>query len=171
MHISWPRNVSGSSTAAGLLSFFNLAREQWAPLTKGIVKYSSCWHRFRTLALEPNLSWRLHPWPPIGESIDSHYSGLLGWAISNTHLSLLSLLLGLQNPKPSSDIFQPLYHYDNLPTLHLASRKGDAEMVRLLLPLCEPDKTDNESRTALHHAAQIAFAVLCPGKNHSVICP
>ena len=152
--ISFPRNASRAPLTE-LSSFFHFAKEQWAPLTHGIVKDSNCWHKFRTLALEPNLSWRWHPWEPIGESLDSHYSGLLGWAIVNRHLPLLDLLFDPQNPKPRTDIFNlPFHSYGNLPALHLASRIGKTEITQRLLQVCNTKKTDNNGRTALHHAAE-----------------
>jgi ankyrin repeat protein len=153
--ISFLRNASKAPPITELSSFFHFAKEQWAPLTHGIAKDSNCWHKFRTLALEPNLSWQWHPWEPIGESLDSHYSGLLGWAIVNRHLPLLDLLFDPQNPKPRTDIFNlPFYYHNNLPALHLASRIGKIEITQRLLQVCDPRKTDNNGRTALHHAAE-----------------
>jgi len=155
MRMPWPPNTSRATPVQEPPSFFHFAKEQWAPLTHGIAKDSNCWGKFRALALEPNLSWRLHPWEPLGESLDSHFSGLLGWAIVNRHPPLLELLFGLQNPKPRTDIFNlPFCHYSNLPPLHLASRVGDAECVQRLLQVCNPKKLDDTGRTALHHAAE-----------------
>jgi ankyrin repeat protein len=155
VRIPWPPKTSRSTPDWEPPSFFHFAKEQWAPLTRGIAKHSNCWGKFRTLAVEPNLSWRLHPWEPLGESLDSHFSGLLGWAIVNHHLPLLDLLFGLQNPKPRADIFNlPFYHYSNLPPLHLASRIGDAESTQRLLQVCNPKQIDDTRRTALHHAAE-----------------
>jgi ankyrin repeat protein len=135
-------------------SCFQFAKENWAPLTAGINRSSDSWDAFSTLALEPNSSWRLHPWPPQGESLDSHYFGLLGWAIANFHLPLIDLLLGLRR-KPRTDIFDlPFHYYEDLPALHLASRLGYLEIVKLLLPFCDINKKDNTGKTALHHAAK-----------------
>jgi len=136
--ISLPQKASKTSSAIERPSFFEFAKEQWAPLMRGIVRDSNCYTKFQTLALEPNLSWRLHPWVPIGESLDSHYAGMLGWAIANHHIPLLDLLLGLR-PKPKTDIFDlPLHHYSNLPPLHLASRKGNIKISQLILQECNP---------------------------------
>ena len=154
--IPWPPKTSKATSIKEPPSFFHFAKEQWAPLTHEIAKDSNCWDKFRVLALEPNLSWRLHPWEPLGESLDSHFSGLLGWAIVNRHLPLLDLLFGLQNPKPRTDIFNlPFCHYGNLPPLHLASRVGDAKCIQRLLQVCNPKKVDDTGRTALHHAAEM----------------
>ena len=163
VRIPWSSQPSRATTSTAtpvgeLLSFFHFAKEQWAPLTNEIGKDSDCWSKFRMLALKPNLSWRLHPWEPLGESLDSHFSGLLGWAIMNRHLPFLDLLFDLQNPKPRTDIFNlPLCHYSNLPPLHLASRVGDAETAQRLLQVCNPKKIDDTGRTALHHAAETAL--------------
>jgi hypothetical protein len=155
LRFPWPPRASRASPVNEPPSFFRFAKEQWAPLTHGIDKDSTSWDKFRMLALEPNLSWRLHPWEPLGESLDSHFSGLLGWAIVNRHLPLLDLLFGLQNPKPRTDIFNlPFCHYSNLPPLHLASRIGDAESNQWLLRVCNPKKIDDAGRTALDHAAE-----------------
>ncbi|KAK2589788.1 hypothetical protein QQS21_012532 [Conoideocrella luteorostrata] len=141
------------------LSFFQYARDEWAPLTRSITKDSSHWDRFCTLALELNLSWELHPWPPLGQSLDSHYSGLLGWAIANCHAPLLDLLFSLHDYKPKTDIFNiPLPHYNNLPALHLGSSIGDIEIIKRLLKVCNLKKTDNNRRTGLHHAAEKGYS-------------
>jgi hypothetical protein len=80
VRIPWPPKSSRATPAREPPSFFHFAKEQWAPLTHGIAKDSICWDKFRTLALQPNLSWRLHPWEPLGESLDSHFSGLMGYS-------------------------------------------------------------------------------------------
>lgn len=99
----------------GLPAFLSFAKENWAPLTRNIAQDSKQWNKFRTLALNPNLSWRFHPWEPIGQSLDSHYSCLLGWSVANRHLPLFSLLISSPYPKPRNDIFHlPLIHYGNL---------------------------------------------------------
>ncbi|KAK2807307.1 hypothetical protein FQN50_005461 [Emmonsiellopsis sp. PD_5] len=139
-------------------AFFTFAREQWAPLTRNITMDCRYWKKFRMLALEPNSSYRFHPWQPGGPSLDSHYFGLLGWCVANTHLPLLRLLLDSDIQRPRSDIFNlPLHEYGNLPVLHLASRNGNTEVVRRLLQKCNVAKRDNNYRTALHHAAEAGF--------------
>ncbi|KAK2590030.1 hypothetical protein QQS21_012296 [Conoideocrella luteorostrata] len=154
-----PRKVSKPPSAAELPVFFQYAKDQWAPLTRSITEKSLYWDKFCTLALEPNLSWQLHPWSPLGESLDSHYSGLLGWAIVSRHLSLLDLLFRLHDRKPKNDIFNvPFYYYNNLPALHLASRTGDTEIIKRLLQVCNLKKIDNNHRTALHHAAEMGHS-------------
>ena len=156
VQISLPPRISRAPHATEVPSFFSLAKEQWAFLTHSIDKGSDCWPNFRTLALEPNFSWRWHPWEPIGQSLQSHYCGLLGWATAKQHLPLLHALLTSQEVRANMEIFNlPLYHHGNLPVLHLASRTGNIRAVELLLPLCDPKKTDNNRRTALHHAADI----------------
>ena len=136
-------------------SFFYFAKQQWGPLTRRIITGSNCWHTFKTLALEPNLSWQPHPWEPLGRSLDSHYSALLGWAIVNRHLPLLDVLFESQKTKPRADIFNlPFYCYSNLPPLHLASRIGQVESIQRLLQVCNPNKIDDNGRIALHHAAE-----------------
>lgn len=154
-----PSKASSPPSDMELSSFFHYAKAHWAPLTRSISKASPHWDNFRRLALEPNLSWRLHPWPPLGESPDSHYFGLLGWAIVHHHVPLLDLLLRIQDYKPRNAIFNmPFYQYNNLPALHLASRTGNAEIIKRLLEVCNPNKTDNNHQTALHHAAETGRA-------------
>ncbi|KAI9933784.1 hypothetical protein MW887_004856 [Aspergillus wentii] len=169
LQISWPPMLSRASTTRETPSFFNFARDQWAPLTSELTSDSEYWNEFQTLALEPNLSWKIHPWEPLGESLNSHFCGLLGWAIAYRHYALLDLLLSLQNPKPRSDIFNvPIYHNDNLPPLHFASRMGDLKIVQRLLRVCDPRQKDINGRTALHHIAELGFSeivqLLCTSK-------
>ncbi|KAH9861685.1 hypothetical protein J1614_011438 [Plenodomus biglobosus] len=58
-------------------SFFDFARKHWAPLTTDLTDDSSIWTMFQELALQPNTSWKMHPWP-AHKDIDSHVLGLLG---------------------------------------------------------------------------------------------
>ncbi|KID84386.1 Ankyrin repeat-containing domain protein [Metarhizium guizhouense ARSEF 977] len=153
--ITLRRKVLPPPQAEEVVDFVGFARENWALLTRNIAQDSKQWNKFRRLALEPNLSWRWHPWEPIGESLDSHYSSLLGWSVANRHLPLLSLLFSSPNPKPRIDIFNlPLIHYGNLLVLHLASQIGDPQIMTLLLPQCNLTNRDNNGQTALHHAAE-----------------
>ncbi|KAK2793669.1 hypothetical protein FQN51_001181 [Onygenales sp. PD_10] len=148
-HTAKPRNITQFP------AFFTFAREQWAPLTRNITMDCRYWKKFQMLALEPSSSYRFHPWQPGGPSLDSHYFGLLGWSVANTHLPLLRLLFDSDIQTPRSDIFNlPLHEYGNLPVLHLASRNGNTEVVRRLLQKCNVAKRDDNYRTALHHAAE-----------------
>ena len=138
-----------------LPSFFHFAREQWAPLTLEINEKHEFWHDFRTLSLRPDLVWRIHPWPPHGQSLNSHYLGLLGWSITNRHMPMLELLLDPSGPNMRRDIFEiPMYHYGNLSALHLAARTSDTSIVWRLLDKCDLQKRDLQGRTAWHHAAE-----------------
>ncbi|KAK2791301.1 hypothetical protein FQN52_004978 [Onygenales sp. PD_12] len=151
-HTAKPRNITQFP------AFFTFAREQWAPLTHSIPMDCRYWKKFQMLALEPSSSYRFHPWQPGGPSLDSHYFGLLGWSVANTHLPLLRLLFDSDIQTPRSDIFNlPLHEYGNLPVLHLASRNGNTEVVRRLLQKCNVAKRDDNYRTALHHAAEAGF--------------
>ena len=106
--------------------------------------------------MEPNISWRLHPWTPIGQSVDSHYLGLLGWATVHGHYPLLDLVLGTQGPKLRKEVFSiPFHQYGGLPILHLAARAYDNINFLRLMEKCDVRATDQNGRTALHHAAEV----------------
>ena len=113
------------------------------------------WDSFRTLALQPNLTWRMHPWVSLGRSIGSHYSGLLGWAIANRHRSLIDILVHT-NDRKMRDVFNlPLSHHNNLLPLHLAARVDDVDILSSLLPNCDPKKKDLNGWTAIHNCADV----------------
>ena len=138
-----------------LPSFFHFARDQWAPLTLEISEKHDFWHDFRTLSLRPDLVWRIHPWPPHGQSLDSHYLGLLGWSVANRHMPMLELLMDPGGPNMRRDIFEiPMRYYGNLPALHLAARGSDTSIVERLLDRCDPQKRDLNGRKPWHHAAE-----------------
>ena len=154
--LSQPQSLAAQPPVESLPSFFEFAREQWAPLTIEINQKSDYWHDFRTLSLQPNLSWRFHPWAPHGQSLDSHYLGLLGWATVNRHMPMLDLLLDPGGPQVRRDIFEiPIHQYGNLSALHLAARSSDEAILKRVLGRCNLQKRDLNGRTALHHAADV----------------
>lgn len=156
--ISIPQNPPKAFSPKKLPSFFYFAKDQWAPLTRVITQESRSWERFRMLVLEPNSSWELQPWGNT-RSLDSYYSELLGWTVAHGHTPMLEILMSLQNPKPKDEIFNlPLYRYSYLPPLHLASRKGNYDIVMKLLARCDPKGLDSDQRTALHHASESGAA-------------
>lgn len=145
-----------------LPAFFYFAREQWAPLTRHIVEDDLIWARFAALALEPDLTYEMHPWRSIGISLDSHFSALLGWGINNDHMPLLTSLIGVTDPKPRADIFNlPLTSYDNYLPLHLAVKHGNERIFDYLRPFCDSDKLDGLSRTSLHYACEGGHVQIC----------
>lgn len=159
VHITLPRRNKNTHTTNKVISFFHFAKEHWAPLTRRIDKACQGWDSFCILAVQPNLSWRWHPWLPLGESIHSHYSGLLGWAIVNRHIPLFDLLLGVKDPKPKPEIFKiPFYQYASLPALHLACRAGDIDILKRLIHVCKVQQVDANQKTALHHAAELGHS-------------
>ena len=155
-HITLPLTPPKSAQVpAQLPSFFHFVRDQWAPLTSHIRSDSMYWDRFRTLALQPNLTWRMHPWVSLGKSMGSHYSGLLGWAIANRHRPLIDILVHT-NDRKMRDVFNlPLSHYNNLLPLHLAARINDVDILSSLLPNCDPKKKDLNGWTTIHNCADV----------------
>jgi hypothetical protein len=146
-------------------TFFFFAKEQWAPLTRSILNGASPkWEKFCTLAIEPDPYWQWHPWPPQGRSLDSHYSGLLGWAIDNCHMPLFSLLFDSRICKPRPGIFSaPFHHHGGLLPLHLAARTlGSDDIVRKLLSIHAHDDPDSSRKLALHHAAETGNVTAIP---------
>jgi ankyrin repeat protein len=143
-------------------SFFYFARDQWPKLTAYITtdeqSNPSYYSDFRSLAVEPNLSWRLHPWEPLGQSLDSHYLGLLGWAIVNHHTPLVNLCVGNDRILLRKETFDaPIPCYDNLPPLLLAARSCDEDIFEKLVPFCNNEIRDYKGRTGLYYAADSGF--------------
>jgi ankyrin repeat protein len=134
--------------------FLSYAEENWANDSKSITKESQVWNHFKSLALRPNASWKLHPWHWDGQSYQSHLHGLLGWAVRNNHRPLLSIFLDLGSKNKIHELCRKPFIEDGLPALHLAARLGYEDMVRLLLKVPGIDKLDSKKRTAIHYAAE-----------------
>ena len=106
--ITLPLTPESAQVPTHLPSFFHFARDQWAPLTSHLRPDSRYWDSFRTLALQPNLTWRMHPLVPLAQSASSHYSGLLGWAIANRHRPLIDILMHIDTFRMRDDMEQVL---------------------------------------------------------------
>ncbi|KAL4906413.1 ankyrin repeat-containing domain protein [Aspergillus multicolor] len=79
---------------------------------------------------------------------------MLGWAIANKHLPLFSFLAHQDVRKLRSEVFNiPLYHYNNIPLIHLAARTNFLPGFRELLTRSKPRLLDHKDRLAIHHAA------------------
>lgn len=122
---------------SGFPPIFHFARENWAPLTQLIDRTSPCWPLFRGLVLEQGRSWNLQPWKPLGQSLNSHYQGLLGWSIAKSHQPMLNVLLHDCDIKPREEIFTlPLLHYNDKLPLVLSVCIGSVVIYKMLLPHC-----------------------------------
>jgi ankyrin repeat protein len=133
--------------------FLDYAVENWAMQTKTISRQSIVWNRFQHLALNSNESWNFHPWIRGGRSQRSHLHGLFGWAVKERHIPLLEIVLHLEPRYGLKDICNLPVIGDSMPALHVASRLGFEDVVKLLLEICAVNTTDEEGYTALHHAA------------------
>jgi ankyrin repeat protein len=125
----------------------------WAMQTKMITRESTVWNRFQRLAMNFNESWNIHPWIRGGRSQRSHLHGLLGWAVKERHIPLLEIVLDLETRYGLNDICNLPVIGGSMPALHVASRLGFEDVVKLLLKICEVNTIDGEGYSALHHAA------------------
>ena len=157
IQVKLPIRESNSAPGTHLPGVFHFARDQWAILTREMHP-ESCpfWEAFCRLALAPNSSWRMHPWTPLGQSLDSHYLSLLGWASVHQHFPLMEAILGAGGPKLKNDLFRiPLVYYGSLPVLHLVARTGNHAMLMMVISKCDIKLIDPSRRTALHYAAEV----------------
>ena len=69
-------------------------------------------------------------------------------------MPLLEIVLYLGPPSGLRDFYNLPLFGDSLPALHMASRLGFGDMVKLLLEVCAVNETDGDGYTALHHAAE-----------------
>lgn len=147
--------------------FLDYAIANWALHTKQIHQESSGWENFMQLAMHFNATWNFHPWVSGGRSKTSHLHGLFGWAVKERHRPLLSLLadpatshLHLLAREIAANVGSPLYLFcdvpvvdEGLPALHIASKLGYEDIVRILLKFCDINNVDKDGCTPLHHAA------------------
>ena len=134
--------------------FLSYAAENWLNDSKFITKQSRMWDNFRSLALEPNSSWKVHPWSSDGVSYHSHLHGLLGWAVRKRHIPLLEILIQSNLEFKTHELCRKSLVEDGLPALHAASKLGYDDVVTLLLNVAEVNTLDYLQRTALDHAAE-----------------
>jgi hypothetical protein len=131
--------------------FLDYATTHWALQTKKITSLSPIWEKFKQLSLCFNETWNFHPWVVGGRSQLSRLQGLFGWAVKKGHIPLLEVVLDFG--RDLERICNLPLIGERLPALHVASRFGLAEVVHLLLPICQLNLQDEEGYTALHHAA------------------
>lgn len=131
--------------------FLDYAVAQWTLQTKKMTSQSSVWDKFKQLSLSFNETWNFHPWVVGGRSQTSRLHGVFGWAVKEGHIPLLKL--ALTSDRDIREICNLPLVDERLPALHVASKMGLADVVNLLLPMCELNLQDEEGYTALHHAA------------------
>ena len=134
--------------------FLQYAIRNWTTLTTKIHRQASFWEDFQQVALQPNVSWGVHPWSSTGGTSNSHLRGLLGFAISHNHIPLLQLIAD-QPTLLQPDVYNHvLPGNDLLPALHVAAKAGYANVVKILLPFCDANGLCPQlKRVALHYAA------------------
>ncbi|KAJ5634700.1 hypothetical protein N7528_002542 [Penicillium herquei] len=154
------REIRTSSTPDQTrFKFLTYAVTSWALQTKEISRTSSSWEKFEQLALCFNETWNFHPWAPGGRSVPSRLHSLFGWAVKEQHEPLLSVAQGAgADLQRVCDL--PLID-ESLPALHLAARLGYNRMIEVLLGICNPNSTDLDGYTALHHAASRGHLQIC----------
>ncbi|KAF2997863.1 hypothetical protein E8E13_002871 [Curvularia kusanoi] len=146
------------------LHALSFARDNWLPLTRHITTSAAHWAMFLELALAPSERFRFHPWECQAQSMQAHYSKVLGWSIAHSHWPLLQALFQARSPKPVKEIYDvPLPDYRNLLPLHLAARiqknatatfvKYDEVIFENILSRAKQQKDDRQY-TMLHHAAE-----------------
>ena len=142
--------------------FLQYARSNWTNDTKQITQHSPVWNKFKALALQPNVTWNLHPWNSSGQSLLSHFHGLLGYAVQIEHLPLFNLLLDPDAVQASGGNHH-FSQYCNIPlnntagglsALHVASRMGNLELVSRLLAYSQLNLQDEYGNTALHYVCE-----------------
>jgi ankyrin repeat protein len=143
-----------SSRDMSRYKFLSYAEENWVNDSKFITKESPMWSNFRSLAIQPNASRRIHPWHSDGTSYQTHFRGLLEWAVKKRHIPLLELLFHSSVGDSVREFCEQPLIEDGLPALHLAARLGYDDVVELLLSVSGVNNLDYARRTALHYAAE-----------------
>ncbi|KAJ5928484.1 hypothetical protein N7466_007440 [Penicillium verhagenii] len=139
--------------------FLDYAVANWALQTKQIPRSSAFWKKFEQLVMSFNETWNFHPWVPGGRSTRSHLHSLLGWAVKERHLPLLSIVQAA-GPDLQTVCNLPLVG-ESLPALHIAAKLGYKAIVEILLAFCNVNAQDLEQYTALHHAASAGHLEIC----------
>jgi ankyrin repeat protein len=145
--------------ASNLPRALEYARKSWLPLTLRLTKMSDHWPKFLDVALQPSQQFDFHPWTCLDISAQAHYSKLLGWAITHSHVPLFHSLQEA-DPEPRPEIYGiPLPEYDGVLPLHLAASiqstmTPEADLIfRRLWSLCDRSAVDARGMTVLHYAA------------------
>ncbi|RFU72758.1 ankyrin repeat-containing [Trichoderma arundinaceum] len=131
--------------------FLDYAIANWASHTKQMPRTSPRWEQFERLATCFNETWNFHPWVPGGRSHDSYLHGLFGWAVREQHKPLLSIVQDM-GPSLQRICNLPLVG-EGLPALHIASKLGHEEIVKVLVTFCDVNYVDQDACTPLHYAA------------------
>ncbi|KAJ5663805.1 hypothetical protein N7507_004536 [Penicillium longicatenatum] len=139
--------------------FLDYAIANWALQTTQIPRISLMWENFERLAMCSNKTWNFHPWVPGGRSASSHLHGLLGWAVTEQHEPLLSIVQAAGRDLQLVCNL-PLLG-ESLPALHVATKFGYKAIIEILLGFCEVNSPDLEEYTALHHAASRGHSEIC----------
>ncbi|KAJ5923674.1 hypothetical protein N7454_008919 [Penicillium verhagenii] len=139
--------------------FLDYAVANWASQTKQIPRSSAFWKKFEQLVMCFNETWNFHPWVPGGRSTCSHLHSLLGWAVKEQHLPLLSIVQAA-GPDLQTVCNLPLVG-ESLPALHIAAKLGYKAIVEILLAFCKVNAPDLEQYTALHHASGAGHFEIC----------
>lgn len=144
--------------ASNLPRALEYARKSWLPLTPRLTRKSNHWQKFLDIALQPSQQFDFHPWTCLDISMQAHYSKLLGWAITHSHVPLFQSLQEA-DPEPRPEIYDlPLPEYDGVLPLHLAASiqstmTPQAHLIfRRLWALCDRKAVDARGMTVLHHA-------------------
>lgn len=149
--------VRSSSSAKESSEFLYYAIRTWPLHTRRLDRGSPLWHAFEGIALRMEKTWDLHPWSSNvnPRTMNSHLRAMLGWAVSNNHLPLLSLVLDRSKALPEHILDHALPGNELLPALHVAAAAGFAEIMELLLRegCCAETRCLTMSRTPLHYAA------------------
>jgi hypothetical protein len=114
--------------------FLDYADAHWTLQTKEITSHSKVWEKFKNLSLCFNETWNFHPWVVGGRSNFSRLHGLFGWAVKEGHIPLLKI--ALSSDRHIREICNLPLVDEYLPALHIASKFGLADVVKLLLPIC-----------------------------------
>ena len=128
------------------------ARSNWLLHTIRISRASPFWNKFKNLALEPNESWKFHPWGSA-KTEATHYRALFEWAVRNGHTPLLELTRGLTVGSRLSDLVKKKFENGSF-ALHYASSQGFLDIAEVLLGVSNVNMVDEEQKTALHRAAE-----------------
>lgn len=142
--------------------FFQYAMANWIECNRDIYAGDDRrhWSLFVETAMERDESWNIHPWP--AQTPNQHRIEMFAFSVACGHLPMLQVALSHEKGLLGRVFDGPLANHGQLPSLHVACKKGHIAIVRYLCNFCDLEaRCQPQGRIALHYAAEFGHLDCC----------